>query len=100
MRRIVVLSDAADDIERARKFYDEQDEGVGNYCVDSLLSDIESLALYHGIHSRHFGLYRMLCHRFPFGIYYRETINETQVIAILDLRRNPSWIRNELSRRK
>jgi len=58
------------------------------------------LALYHGIHFRHFGCYRMLAHRFPFGIYYRETENETQVIAVLDLRRDPNWIRAELGKRK
>jgi hypothetical protein len=99
MRRVVVLSEAAEDIERARDFYDLQEPGIGDYCADSLTTDLESLALYHGIHSRHFGFYRMLAHRFPFGIYYRETEAETQVFAVLDLRRNPSWIRQELSRR-
>jgi len=97
MRRVVVLAEAAEDIERSRDFYDSQEPGIGNYCADSLTADIESLALYHGIHSRHFGCYRMLAHRFPFGIYYRETDAETQVLAVLDLRRNPSWIRQELS---
>jgi hypothetical protein len=97
MRKVVVLVEAAEDIEQARDFYDAQAHGIGNYCADSLLSDIESLVLYHGIHSRHFGFYRMLAERFPFGIYYRETKNETQVVAVLDLRRDPNWIRKELS---
>ncbi len=68
-------------------------------CADSLVADIESLARYHGIHSRHFGFYRMLAHRFPFGIYYREAKTETQVFAVLDLRRDPNWIREELTGR-
>ena len=68
MRRIVVLSEAAEDIERALDFYDHQESGVGDYCADSLTTDTEGLALYHGIHSRHFGFYRMLAHRLPFGI--------------------------------
>ena len=38
----------------------------------------------------------MLAHRFPFGIYYRESESETQVVAVLDLRRDPNWIREEL----
>ena len=50
--------------------------------ADSLVADVESLALCHGIHSRHFGYYRLLAHRFPFGIYYRETKTETQVFAV------------------
>jgi len=97
MRRVVVLSEAAEDVERARDFYDDQEPGVGDYCADSLTTDIESLALYHGIHALHFGFHRMLAHRFPFGIYYREAAAETQVFAVLDLRRDPSWIRQELS---
>ena len=99
MRKVVVLAEAAEDIEQARDFYDAQEFGVGDYCADSLVADIESLARYHGIHSRHFGLYRMLAHRFPFGIYYREAKTETQVFAVLDLRRDPNWIREELTGR-
>lgn len=97
MRTVVVLAEAAEDIEQARDFYDALDPGVGDYCADSLLADIESLALYHGIHSRQFGFHRMLAHRFPFGIYYRETKPRTEVFAVLDLRRDPNWIRKELA---
>jgi hypothetical protein len=97
MRKVIVLVEAAEDIEQARGFYDAQELGIGDYCANSLSADIESLALYHGIHAQHFGLYRMLADRFPFGIYYRETKTETQVIAVLDLRRDPDWIRSELS---
>lgn len=50
MRKVVVLAEAAEDIEQARDFYDAQESGAGGYCADSLLADIESLALYHGIH--------------------------------------------------
>jgi hypothetical protein len=41
----------------------------------------------------------MLASRFPFGIYYREHGGETQVFAVLDLRRDPNWIRKELRKR-
>lgn len=97
MRKVVVLAEAASDIEDARDFYDRLEPGIGDYCADCLLADIERLGKYHGIHFRQFGVYRMLAERFPFGIYYRETKTETQVIAVLDLRRDPNWIRRELS---
>lgn len=97
MSQVVVLAEAAEDIEQARDFYDAQQPGIGDYFTDSVLADIESLARYHGIHARHFGFYRMLADRFPFGIYYRETKTDTQVVAVLDLRRDPDWIRSELS---
>jgi hypothetical protein len=63
------------------------------------LTDIESLGLFSGIHPLHFGLHRMLASRFPFGIYYRNQDDETQVFAVLDLRRNPNWVRKELKKR-
>jgi hypothetical protein len=99
MRRIVVLEEAAEDIERGREFYNLQEIDVGDYFEDTILSDIESLRLFHGIHSKHFGFHRILSKRFPFGIYYREASEATQVFAVLDLRRNPIRIRNELEGR-
>ena len=99
MKQVVVLADAAEDIESARDFYEEQEPGVGEYCVDSLPIDIESLVHFGGIHPLHFNFHRMLASRFPFGIYYREHGEETQVLAILDLRRSQNWIRKELGKR-
>ena len=97
MRRVIILDEAARDIERARDFYDSIDRDLGDYFGDSILSDLENLALFHGIHSRHFGFHRMLARTFPFGFYYEETARETYVVAILDLRQEPLWIREELS---
>jgi hypothetical protein len=99
VKPVVVLTDAARDLELGRDFYDVQELGIGDYFVDSLLSDLESLRLFHGVHSRHFGFYRMLASRFPFGIYYQETDDEVRVYAILDLRRDPLWLRSEIARR-
>jgi hypothetical protein len=100
MRQVVVLLAAADDLEKAKAFYDAQEPGVGEYCLTSLLADIESLALYHGIHRQQYSCFRMLANRFPFGIYYLEADRETRVIAVLDLRRNPVWIRKQVTRRQ
>jgi len=99
MRSVVVLDDAAIDLESGRDFYDIQEFGIGSYFADSILSDIESLALFHGIHPIHHGFHRMLGSRFPFGIYYEDIVTETRVFAVLDLRRDPSWIRTTLAER-
>ena len=99
MMRIVVLEEAAEDIKRGREFYDLQEIGVGDYFEDTILSDIESLGLFHGIHSKHFGFHRLLSERFPFGIYYGETPMFTEVFAVLDLRRHPLWTHKELKGR-
>jgi plasmid stabilization system protein ParE len=100
LKQVVVLDDAAEDLAAARDFYEAQEPGVGEYCIDSLLTDIESLGLFSEIHPLHFEFHRMLASRFPFGIYYRQHGDETQVFAVLDLRRNPNWIRKELRKRR
>jgi hypothetical protein len=76
LKQVVVLADAAEDLEAARDFYDAQEPGVGEYCVDSLFADIVSLRLFSGIHPLHFEFHRMLASRFPFGIYYREQVTK------------------------
>ena len=71
--------------------------GIGAYFEDTILSDIESLGLFHGIHSKHFGFYRPLSYRFPFVIYYRDMPEYTEVFAVLDLRRGPYLINKSLA---
>jgi plasmid stabilization system protein ParE len=100
MKRVIVLAEAAQDLEEARRFYNASGVGVGEYFVTSLLADIKSLGLYHGVHHRQYGCFRMLASRFPVGIYYLEGEHDTTVVAVLDLRRKPSWIRARVTRRQ
>ena len=67
--RIEILDSVEKDLVDGFDFYEYQSEGLGEYFLDSLFSDIESLYLYAGIHSFHFGYYRLLSKRFPFAIY-------------------------------
>ncbi|MDP3030037.1 MAG: type II toxin-antitoxin system RelE/ParE family toxin [Deltaproteobacteria bacterium] len=95
--RIEILDEAEKDLVDGFAFYDRQSKGLGNYFLDSIFSDIESLHLYAGIHAFHFGYHRLLAKRFPFAIYYRVENDTVQVYAILDCRRNPVWIRDRLA---
>lgn len=94
--RIEILAEAEQDLLDGFRFYERQSEGVGSYFVDSILADIESLHLYAGIHVLQFSYHRMLAKRFPFVIYYRAEGQVVRVYAILDCRRNPAWIRDQL----
>ena len=69
--RIELLDSAEKDLLDGFEFYEHQSKGLGSYFPESLFSDIESLHLYAGIHSTHFGYYRLLAKRFPFAIYYK-----------------------------
>ena len=99
IKEIVVLEEAANDMESGRLFYEQQEEGIGDYFWDSLLSDIESLNLYAGVHQRHSGLYRMPSKRFPYSIYYEVSDAVAYVIAVLPMRRDPKWIKKKVSGR-
>ena len=100
VRKVIALKEVAVDLEEGRLFYDEKEQGVGDYFFDSLISDLESLKLYAGIHSKRFGFHRMFSKRFPFAIYYEIDKDIASVVAVLDMRRHPSWIRGKLDKRK
>jgi plasmid stabilization system protein ParE len=85
-----ILDEAERDIVEGFRFYEAQDRGLGDYFLDSIFSDIDSLQLYAGIHSRHFGYFRLLSKRFPFAIYYRVVGRSVRVHAVLDCRRDPA----------
>lgn len=95
--RINILSTAENDLEEGYRFYEVQADGLGSYFLDTLYSDIDSLAYFAGIHRIVLGYHRLLSKRFPFAVYYRVANNEATVFAVLDCRRNPSWIREKLS---
>jgi len=94
--KITILSPAEKDLEEGYRFYDAQSPGLGTYFLDCLNSDIDSLAYFAGIHPIAFGFHRLLSKRFPFAVYYHVTDETAIVFAVLDCRRNPSWIRERL----
>lgn len=61
---------AAEDIAGSYEFYESQQEGLGDYFLDSLFADIDSLAIYAGIHRVVFGSHRLLAKTFPYALYY------------------------------
>lgn len=96
--RIKILSAAETDLEEGYRFYESQSDGLGTYFLDTLYSDIDSLAYFAGMHRIVLGYHRLLSKRFPFAVYYRVVDDVVLVSAILDCRRNPNWIREKLSK--
>ena len=95
--KIRILSSAAHDLIDGYKFYEKQAEGIGQYFLDSLYSDIDSLVITAGIHATIFGNYqRLLSKRFPFAVYYKTENNIALIYAVLDCRKKPAWIRKRL----
>jgi len=94
--RVKILESAVDDLRAGYSFYEAQEHGVGDYFINTLFSEIDSLSLYGGIHRTSCGYHRLLSHKFPFAIYYRMDGDTVVVRAVLDCRRDPAWIRRRL----
>ena len=62
--KIEILDSAEEDLIDGFKFYENLSRGLGDYFLDSIFSDIESLHVYSGIHALHFGYHRLLSKRF------------------------------------
>jgi plasmid stabilization system protein ParE len=95
--KLRILDSALEDLDRGRRFYERQAEGLGGYFLDSLFSEIDSLVLFGGIHGKVFGYHRVIARRFPYAVYYK--VEDGQVVVVwrvVDLRQAPAGIRREL----
>ena len=48
--KVKILESATEDLVKGYDFYENLNKGLGNYFLDTLFSDIDSLQLYGGIH--------------------------------------------------
>ncbi len=88
--KLRILTLALNDLDVGRRFYERQQPGLGDYFLDSLFSDVDSLLLFAGIHQQFHGYHRTLSKRFPYAIYYKVIGDEVQVWRVLDCRRHPA----------
>lgn len=95
--KLRLLSLAHEDLLTGREFYERQQAGLGAYFLDSLFSDIESLLLHAGMHTRYLGYYRALSRRFPYATITASTGEVIEVWRVLDCRSNPRWIAKALT---
>ena len=94
--RIRILPEAEADLARAADFYDAQAGSLGDYFIECLSGDIESLKVHAGVHERQHGLLRALSKRFPFAIFYEVAGSVIDVFAVLDCRQDPDAIESRL----
>jgi hypothetical protein len=95
--KVRIEAPARNDLVEGYEFYEANEEGLGEYFLACLYSDIESLRIFGGIHRKEYrSLHRALSRKFPFAVYYVVEKDEVVVKAVLDCRRDPSWIRKRL----
>lgn len=54
IKDILAIEEVKGDLDDGEEFYDSQENGIGTYFRDCIISDIESLRLYAGVHAKHF----------------------------------------------
>ena len=96
--QVKILKPAEYDLEEGHAFYDSQQTGLGDYFLDSMYAEIDSLMLYAGVHRIVFGSHRLLGRIFPYAVYYDVVGDEALVWAVVDCRRDPSWIVSRLKK--
>ena len=99
--RVEILSPARSDLRDERVFYEQQGgPPLGSYFFDTIFSEIDSLAIYAGIHPRRYGFYWTMTRHFPYSIYYDISNEVARVYAVIDNRRDPNWIYSHLQMAK
>lgn len=97
MNRIEISEGALEDLNDGFLFYEVQEPGLGDYFVACLRADIERLKIAAGTHRIAYRDYHhMVSKVFPYGIYYTIVEKTATVWAVLDLRRDPKWILDQL----
>jgi plasmid stabilization system protein ParE len=96
MTRVRLADDALQDLNDGFLFYEAQEPGLGDYFAACLRADIEGLKVSAGVHRVVYRDYRRLLSKvFPYGIFYTLEGEWAVVWAVLDLRRDPAWIRDQ-----
>ena len=93
---IAISRSAHDDLLDGYRFYKIHGQPVAEAFFGTVLSEIDSLAIFAGTHRKVWGFHRALIKRFPFAIYYKVEDDTVRVLRVLDCRRNPKWIRDAL----
>jgi len=94
--KIRILREAEIDLIEGFNFYELQQPGLGDYFLDALYADIDSLLISAGIHVVESDHHKMLAKRFPFAVYYTLTNDHVNIHAVLDCRKDPAWTRDRL----
>jgi plasmid stabilization system protein ParE len=98
MIQIRLSNEAWLDLDEGFWFYETQEPGLGDHFASCLRADIEGLRLTAGTHRVVYADYhRLLSRVVPHGVFYTLEGDCAVIWAVIDLRRDPQWIRNKLN---
>ncbi len=92
--KVILLSEALNDMEASSKWYDEQQNGLGKRFVADVRSSISEIRQNPFIGSvKYMEIRTISCSKFPYAIHYSidEVKEEVVITSIFHLHRNPFW---------
>ena len=96
--KVIVRESVYSDLRETVLFYEAQEQGIGLTYLAHMLNEIEHLPNFAGTHSRVGKFYRALVKKHHTAIFYILTNDLLDIRRVIDLRRNPKWIRRALKR--
>ena len=98
--KLTILRWAEDDLMKGRQFYESREPGLGQYFLDCLSADIDSLRVFRPLLGRKsVSFQRTISDTFPYAIYFTVEGEIILIHAVLDCRRRPSWTARKLRSR-
>lgn len=95
--KVKITSVAANHLRAGYHFYEEQEQGAGVYFYECLLAEIDKLTTIAGVHAKYWGKYhRMICSPHPYAVFYKVDGDLVAVMAVVDCRRKPAFIKRTL----
>ena len=97
---VVVVPEAESEIREAASRYERLAPGLARRFVSSIRRIENHISVNPGLYEQVLGsIRRAPVRRFPYGLFYVDRPEHVRVLAILDLRQNPSSVRALLRRR-
>ena len=97
--QIVIERAAQADIRAIIRFYEKCEPGAGSYFLQHFRQEVPRLLEATEPRRERLGFCFIKMRRFPIGIYFLAQQDAAKVCAVLDLRRDPAAIREELGSR-
>ncbi len=95
--QVKIRMEAERDLGDAAVFYNSRSNGVGDAYLDYMNEELAALSETAGTHRKTQGCHRKLVKRFPYAIYYLVQENIVEVVAVLNQRRGPQYVKQRLT---
>jgi plasmid stabilization system protein ParE len=88
--RVIIRSDAEEDIAEGYTWYEKQQPGLGIQFVNELSATVDAIQDDPLRFAKTFRrLRRALVHRFPYGVFYIVSTDALVIVAVMHLARDP-----------